>query len=209
MIVGEDFVWMHFPKCAGHTIDRALQVLRGRRDVAFDVAEAGWHDSIQDRADRRGGFDPAGKTIICGFRRLPHWLLSRVHYDASRPPYRMVSRQMLCQGQFYEEDGVVQSAEAYVKHYRPSRVDRWVRTEHLDEDFQRHFGDILDSQLARAAVRRLAKVFNGTRINYVRSLDFYFTSEELDGLYAANPTWAALEARLYGDVLRLGGPGAN
>jgi len=204
MVVGDDFVWMHFPKCAGHTIDRALRVLRGRRDVAFDVAEAGWHDSVGDRAVRRDGFDPAGKTVICGFRRLPHWLLSRVHYDASRSPYRMVSREMLCRGQFYEVTGAIGSADGYVKHYGASPVDRWVRTEHLAEDFQRQFGDILGSQLARAAASKLAKVVNGTRLNYVRGLDFYFTAAELDGLYAANPTWAALEARLYGDVLRLG-----
>jgi len=203
MVVGQDFVWMHFPKCAGHTIDRALQVLRGRRNIAFDVAETGWHDSVRDRVQRRPGFEAAGKTVICGFRRLPHWLLSRVHYDASRPPYRMVSREMLCRGQFYEESGDIQTADIYVQHYGASPVDRWVRTEHLAEDFQRQFGDILGSQLARAAVRKLAKVVNGTRLNYVRRLDFYFTPAELDGLYAANPSWAELEANLYGDVLRI------
>jgi hypothetical protein len=110
---------------------------------------------------------------------------------------------MLCRGQFYEQNGEIQSADRYVKHYGASPVDRWLRTEHLAEDFQRCFGDILGSQLARAAVGKLAKMVNGTRLNYVRRLDFYFTPAELDGLYDANPAWAELEASLYGDVLRL------
>ena len=44
---------------------------------------------------------------------------------------------------------------------------------------------------------------NATRLDYVKSLDFYFTPKELDALYEVNPAWATMEERIYGDILRL------
>jgi len=210
MIVGKTFVWLHFPKCAGHTVEQALRsALRRRRDVEFDQDPSGWHDSLEDRRRRVAGFDPGDRAVICGFRRLPFWILSRVHYEASRPPYHTVTRAMLRRGEFFHQNGQVGRADDYVSRYADSGVDRWIRTEHMAEDFERHFGDILGSQLARAAVRKVRRVVNGTRLNYVRSLEFYFTAEELEELYAANPLWAQAERRLYGDVLRLPSAGPS
>jgi hypothetical protein len=42
---------------------------------------------------------------------------------------------------------------------------------------------------------------NPTTLDYVKSLGFYFTAEELSGLYAANPKWAAMEREVYGELL--------
>ncbi len=44
---------------------------------------------------------------------------------------------------------------------------------------------------------------NATRLEYVKSLGFYFTARELEALYNANSIWAAMEERIYGGVLRL------
>jgi hypothetical protein len=207
MIVSADFIWLHFPKCAGHAVEHALRrALRGRRDVAFDKRlphHPGWHDSVADRTKREVGFDPGGRAVICGFRRLPYWMLSRVHFEASRPPYLCATREMLCRGEFPQANGQVGRADQHALHYDSSGVDRWIRTEHLAEDFERHFGDIMGSRLAAAAVGKARKIVNGTRLNYIKSLDFYFTAAELDGLYAANPVWARIEREIYGDVLRL------
>jgi hypothetical protein len=147
--------------------------------------------------------------VISSFRRLPYWMLSRVHYEASRPPYYAVSRAMLLRGEFFHQNGQVGRADDYARHYGEAEVARWIRMEHLAEDFERQFGDLLGSQVTRAAVRKLRRVVNGTRLNYVRSLGFYFTPQELAALYDANPAWAARERELYGDVLRLtdDGPG--
>ena len=206
MILGRDFVWLHFPKCAGHAVDQALRgVLRGRSEIVFDdqAREAGWHDSVDERLRREPMLDFSNRRIICGFRRLPHWILSRIHYEASRPPYLCATREMLCRGEFFGELGDVGKADDFAAYYAAGKVERWVRTEHLAEDFERHFGDMLEAPLARAAVRRLRKIVNGARLNYVRSPGFYFTAAELDALYEANPVWAALERELYGDTLSL------
>ena len=207
MIVSDEFVWLHFPKCAGHAVEQALRsVLRSAPDVAFDRPgddTINWHDTLEDRRRRDPRLALGERTVVCGFRRLPHWMLSRVHYEASRPPYHCVTRAMLCRGEFFHQNGQVGKADAYVEHYGASKVDRWVRTEHLLEDFERAFGDMMGSRLARGALRRARRIVNGTRLNYMRRLDFYFTGEELAALYAANPLWAELERRLYGDILRI------
>jgi PAS domain-containing protein len=205
MIVGDKFVWLHFPKSGGHAVDQALKsVIRALPDVSFDAADSrGWHDSLGERQQRDPRLRLSDRTVICGFRRLPYWMLSRVHYEASRPPYLAATRAMLCRGEFFHQNGQVGKADDDARHYGDSRVERWIRTEHLAEDFERHFSDILGSHLARAALRKVRRIVNGTRLNYIRSLDFYFTPTELASLYAANPRWAAMERALYGDVLRL------
>lgn len=206
MIVGRNFVWMHFPKTGGHAVAAAIRDAgRGRDDVVFDVPGADdhrWHDSIEERRLTERSFDPRGKRVISGIRRLPWWVLSRIHYEAARPPHRCATRQMLCRGQFYERDGSVNHADAQVGRLRGQAIYGWVRLEHLTEDFIDQFEDLLGPRV-RSAAHKLRKVVNATTLDYVKSLDFYFTAAELDGLYAANPIWAEMEAKVYGDVLRL------
>lgn len=206
MIVGRSFVWMHFPKTGGHAVAAAIRDAgRGQGDIVFDVAGADdhrWHDSIEERQATERSFDPRDKRIISGIRRLPWWLLSRIHYEAARPPHRCASREMLCRGQFYERDGAINHADAQVGRLDTKVIHGWVRLEHMAEDFVDQFEGLLGPRV-RSAAHRLKKVVNPTTLDYVKSLDFYFTPEELAGLYEANPRWAAIEAEVYGDILRL------
>lgn len=204
MIVGRGFVWMHFPKTGGHTVAAAIRdAARDRGDVVFDrpgLDDVRWHQSVGQRLDEDPSFDPAGKVVISGIRRLPWWILSRVHYEAARPPHRCASREMLCRGQYYEQGGEVGRADDCLDRLGSHPVDRWVRLEHLASDFVEHFEAILGPRV-RTAAHRLKKVVNPTTLDYVKSLGFYFTAAELEALYAANPRWAAMERQVYGDLL--------
>jgi hypothetical protein len=197
---------MHFPKTGGHAVAAAIRDAgRGRDDIVFDVAgtdDHRWHDSIAERQAQERSFDPKDKRIISGMRRLPWWLLSRVHYEAARPPHRCATREMLCRGQFFERDGSLNHADAQVGRLEGQLVHGWVRLEHMAEDFVDQFEALLGPRV-RTAARKLKKVVNPTTLDYVKSLDFYFTPAELAGLYEANPIWAAMETRVYGDILRL------
>ena len=203
MIVGKRFVWLHFPKCAGHAVEQAIRGVLGKdQHAAFDSPEsAGWHDSLDDRGRRGEAPAVASREVICGFRRLPHWILSRIHYEASRPPYLSATRGMLLQGEFFQRNGQIGRADDFARHYDASGVDRWIRTEHLAADFLAAFEDLVGPGLARVAARRLGRIVNGTRLNYIRDLEYHFTPEDLEGLYAANPAWAERELALYGDLL--------
>jgi hypothetical protein len=204
VVVGDEFIWMHFPKTAGHTVELALRAAaRGRRDIVFDQRgrhDDRWHDSLHERRLRDRSFDPSGKVVIAGFRRLPWWILSRVHYEASRPPYRWAPREMIQEGRFFEQSGEVGHADVHANMFAECNVHRWLRAEHLREDFVACFADIL-GPAAQKACRKLDRRVNETRLRYVERLDFYFTPSELGRLYDANPTWAALERKVYGGLL--------
>lgn len=204
MIIGPSFIWLHFPKTAGHTVDLALRTAARRtRGFAFDRRgdyHPGWHDVLAERAERDCGFDPGGKVVISAFRRLPYWLLSRIHYEAAKPPYRVATREMTLRGAFFEADGAVSNADAYVERYQGD-VERWLRVEHLRSDFERCFSDLLPPKMLLLAAGDLDRVHNASPVGYLPRMEFYFTPRELEGLYAANPRWAALEERLYGGLL--------
>lgn len=206
MIVGRSFVWMHFPKTGGHAVAAAIRAAsRGRDDLVFDVPGADdhrWHQSVEERRESDRSFDLGDRRIISGIRRLPWWVLSRIHYEAARPPHRCATREMLCRGQFYERNGGVNRADAQVGRLDTCAIHGWIRLEHMAEDFVDQFEGLLGPRV-RSAAHKLKKVVNPTTLDYLKSLDFYFTPAELEALYAANPIWAATEAKVYGDVLRL------
>jgi hypothetical protein len=195
---------MHFPKTAGHTVELALRAAtRGRRDIVFDrrgVHDDRWHDCLEERQLRDRSFDPSGKVVIAGLRRLPWWILSRVHYEASRPPHRWATREMIQRGEFFEQSGEVGKADNHALMFARGKVNRWLRAEHLREDFVACFGDILGPAALKAS-RKLDRRVNETRLRYVERLDFYFTRDELQRLYEANPIWAAVEREAYGNLL--------
>jgi hypothetical protein len=204
LITGPTFVWLHFPKTAGHTVDLALRVAARRmRGFVFDRRgdyHPGWHDVVAERSERDPRFDPTGKVVVSAFRRLPYWLLSRIHYEAAKPPFRVATREMVVRGEFFESDGGVSSADGYARRYAGD-VQRWIRVEHLRSDFERCFADLLPARSLDLALANLDQVRNSSPIGYLPRTEFYFTPKELAELYCANPIWSALEKRLYGALL--------
>lgn len=154
-----------------------------------------WHENIARRCRRDPGFERGGRRIIANFRRLPHWLLSRVHYEAQRPPHHVVTREMFLRGDLFEQSGDLNRADHYACNYNTPPVDCWIRTENLAEDAAKAFE--LDPEILRAKLARK----NVGALNYIKSLDFWFTKQELADLYAATPHWAELELRIYGSLL--------
>lgn len=202
MIIGDDFVWLHFPKCAGTTVEHALRtLLTDRRDVQFDPVDPSnviWHHTVVKREKCDPSFTLGKRRVVCCFRRLPMWLLSRVHYEATRgPEYRTVTRDMLLKGVVYEHDGTATPADAYAEVFSSPRVDHWIRVEHLAEDLSAVFG------LERSAVQAVLGPKNVTSIDYLKPLSFWFTAKELSRIYAANPIWSRIERKAYGSLLVL------
>ena len=202
MIVGKDFIWLHFPKCAGTSLEKALRKLAP--DAVFDPVGpsngAIWHDTIPQRMARDKSFNPDGRRIISGFRRLPHWVLSRVYFEAFRPPHHTVTRDMLVRGQIFERTGDMRSADSYFARFNTPTVTDWIRVENVEEDTASALRIGIDR--VRAALPHA----NAARNPIIKSLAFWFRPEELRALYAANPAWAAKEAELYGGLLSVDDP---
>lgn len=200
MIIGPDFVWLHVPKCGGTSIERSLRnAFRNRRDVHFDRKHLSekdargrviWHHTIKLRHEHDPAFDPSGKKIVAAIRRLPNWLLSRVHYEANRSAGMAPTREQFVLGEFLEHSGVANSPEKMIRRFNRPPVDDWLRVEHLTDDMIRVFG-IDPADMVRA---------NESKIDYIKDLSFWFTKDELRALYKANPTWAEIEEKAYGGL---------
>lgn len=207
MIVGPDWVWLHVPKCAGTATEYALrEAFANLPDVVFDPVGPGnpviWHHTVAKRTEQDPSFSAQNKRIAGNIRRLPFWLLSRAHFEVWRHGNKVApTRQQLLRGLFPNvslKGEVVRhiSADHQIAHFA-DEVTHWFRTEFLKEDLQSFF-DFPEELGAVTPVSR-----NETKLRYVNSLDFWFTPDELAGLYDANPLWAAIERKVYGSVLTL------
>jgi hypothetical protein len=77
-------------------------------------------------------------------------------------------------------------------------VDRWLRAEEIAEDFLAFIAEFTDlTDEMKEQVRDVGRVNVNT---YERSLESWFTAEQIRELYASNPLWAQVEERVYGDL---------
>lgn len=200
MIIGSSFVWLHFPKCAGTTTTSALlQNFRTDTSIAFDDTRQGepiWHDTITER-ERRTGISLSDKTVLANIRRLPAYVVSKIHYTETLNPDICHTRKHLLTGKFMEADGYENSADNLLRHYDAKNIRQWMRTEHLKEDFIAVFSQYLeltDKDLSVLSQRKNAN-------DYSRDLAKWYSRREMARLYRKNPRWAKLERRVYGNLL--------
>jgi len=202
MIIGEDFIWIHFPKCAGTFTERLLRKhYGGDPEMTFDPLEPGkkiWHDSVLKR-EKTTGIDLSRKMVICNIRRLPYWIISRVKYEEARSGH-LATREMYKGGLVYEQDGSVYKANRLINFYTLRKVDYWIRVEYLAEDFYRCFGRYLDV-VSRISGDEFSTIINSTGGD--ARLDTWFGEGDLERLYSSNPIWAQLEMELYGNLLTI------
>ncbi|RUX09709.1 MULTISPECIES: hypothetical protein [unclassified Mesorhizobium] len=195
MIIGPDFIWLHFPKCAGTTLELALRdLLKGRPAIEFDDIDdttGRWHHTIAERQKADPSFDPSGKRVFACIRRLPSWIVSMATFEATRNEHLVATREMIVRGRCF--DGTyVNCADDYMDLFNMD-VHHWIRTEYLAGDVAKAF-DLPQADVADALLRYKSNVTPP----YVRNTGFWFTDEDLDTLYSNNPLWASVEDRVYG-----------
>lgn len=208
MIIAPTWIWLHFGKCAGSATEKILRH-EFRRDPSVIFDDVGpdkpviWHQTLAQRRQLDPSFDPGNRRIVANIRRLPYWLLSRVHFEVQRSgPAGAVPREALLRGDFLQKRNPTDKAPT--KLIRADKalssfaaeVTDWVRSEELVPDLTRILGIRADSAPARG------EKVNVGQIEYIRDIRFWFTPEEIAGIYAHNPLWADLECKVYGDVLK-------
>jgi len=156
MIYSDEFVWLHFPKCAGTKVENLFKtyysfdqrIFQDPVDPILDP-QATWHDSILDREKRDPGFSLGNRIVICSFRRLTTWLESRYSFELQRSPQLVHRPELLLEGRFLEPTGQQNHADAYAEKYLPGSLlrsgkIRFLRTEFFEYDFKHVFGEFLD-----------------------------------------------------------------
>ena len=197
MVIGERFAWAHLPKTGG-TATLELFRLFPELIVLADFEDTNAkHTLFREREDQ-----VRGKHLAMNIRRLPFWVLSRAQHVSrwgvypDYEPIPMASPEELSESDFPDDRLAVFTDKGRFQ------VGTWLRMEHLAADFLDFiaaFADVNDEH--RAAVHELPMM---NTHDYDRELVKWFSAEQIDRLYARNPSWAELERRLYGDVLTLG-----
>jgi hypothetical protein len=196
MVIGERFAWVHLPKTGG-TATLELFRLFPELIVFADLDDTNAkHTLFSERAD-----EIRDKHLAMNIRRLPLWALSRAQHVARwgvHPDYEpipMASPDELADSSFPDDRLSLFTDGGRLE------IDTWIRMEHLVDDFLdfvSQYTELTDER--RAAARDLPMV---NTHDYDHELVKWFTAEQIDRMYASNPTWEALERRLYGDRLRL------
>lgn len=156
MIYNDDFVWLHFPKCAGAKVEKIFSEYFSSEEglhldpIKLDSYPAvDWHDSIDDREANNPLFNLGGRDVIVSIRRLPSWLVSRFCYEVKRSPNLPHDAYKLLEARFLEANGYENNADYYMNKYVPKNIlargnVRFLRTEFFAEDFKSIFSNYLD-----------------------------------------------------------------
>lgn len=200
VIIGDSFIWLHFPKCAGTTTTSALlQNFEIDTSIQFDATGQGdpiWHETIEER-ERRTAVSLSDKDVLANIRRLPAYVVSKIHFTELLNPDIRHAREHLLTGHFMEADGYKNSADNLLRHYDAKKISHWIRTEYLKDDFMSVFGKYLD--LTGKDLSTLSEQINSN--DYSRDLAKWYSHREMARLYRKNPVWAKLERRVYGNLL--------
>ena len=128
------------------------------------------------------------------FRRLPMWVLSRAQHVSRwgiHPDYKPIPMdppEKLAESPFPDSRIEIFTDEGRI------RIDRWLRTESITEDFLgfiSEFTDVTDDQ--RKQVREVDPV---NTHDYDKDVMSWFTPDLIERMYAANPRWAGLEREI-------------
>jgi hypothetical protein len=192
MIIGERFGWAHLPKTGGTA---ALWMFR-----QFPEWAAGHTGSKHSMfAEHEDQID--GKTLVSNIRRLPDWVLSWSHHRAAKdfdpngmlPP--MHSPWEMAEGRRADYWlGVLLDGDRF-------RVDRWLRMEHLADDFIEFVGE--QREVTADQRSRIKKIGAVNAVTYDHDVTHWFSPAQVRRMYAQNPRWEAVEREVYGDIFVL------
>lgn len=205
MIYNEEFVWLHFPKCAGskveqlfsHYLSEQEEIIQDETDYHIDPSIA-WHDSIYIRQKRDPDFKLGKRTVICSIRKLPSWLISRYEFEFHRSPNLPHIPEKLLEGIFLEENGNETHADLYMETYLPEIIlssgkVTFLRTEFFESDFKTIFGSFLD--ISSIPDYEFKRKVNVSKSNL--SLDIKEKIQSNEKVYENCPYWRHVEELAY------------
>jgi hypothetical protein len=193
MVIGERFAWAHLPKTGGTATVELFQLF----------PELIVHGDFEDTNEKHTRFDERpkeveGKQLAMNIRRLPFWVLSRAQH-VSRwgrfPEYEPIP--MATADELAESDHPEERLRLFTDGGR-FQIERWIRMEHLVDDFLAfvsQFTDVSDER--RAAARKVPQL---NAHDYDHNVAAWFTPAQIERMYERNPSWAAFERELYGGL---------
>jgi hypothetical protein len=194
VVIGERFAWAHLPKTGGMATERLFRIFEQLVVFADPPETNDMHKPFAAREEQIGG-----KVLAMNLRRLPSWALSRAQH-VSRwgiwPDYKplpMDSAEQLAQSSFPDSRILIFTANGRFT------IDRWLRMEHLAEDFLAFISEFTDVDEERRALVSSMGPVNAQQ--YQHEISEWFTPDQVLKMYERNPLWTAIERQVYGDLI--------
>jgi hypothetical protein len=194
MVIGARFAWGHLQKTGGDATWELFRLFPDLVEFADPRNTEAKHASFAERPDQ-----VEGKLLVSNIRRLPSWTLSWAQHRArlsTRPdgsPVPMNSpRQMVDVPRADMRLGILTADGQYP-------VQRWLRMEHLAEDFADFLAELTD--VTEEDRKRIAAFAPVNALEYDHEVANWFTPDQVRQLYENNPVWAKIEREVYGDVV--------
>jgi hypothetical protein len=188
MVIGDSYVWAHFPKAAGDATLGLFRMFPRTIVRSDDITSPEKHTRFPAVED-----ELAGRALVMNIRPLPGWVLSFAHHmwkqsGRGRDPETM--REIIRE---VEPDGKLRGFCGDGRF----TVDHWIRTEHLADDFLEFMATVTDvSPRARQRVLSAQRAQRTQRANvqrYDHDWSAWFTPEDIERLYEENPFWTSIE----------------
>jgi hypothetical protein len=196
MVIGERFAWGHLQKTAG---DATLGLFGLFPDLIVFADPRNTEAKHASFAEREAQI--RGKVLAANLRRLPAWTLSWAQQRARegrRPDDRPVPMN--------SPEQMVRVPRADVRLAALTdggrfKIDRWLRTEHLGQDFCDFVSEFTD--VDDETRKRILEFPSVNALSYDHDVEHWFTPERIRRLYENNPLWAEAEREAYGDLALL------
>jgi hypothetical protein len=194
VVITDQFAWAHLPKAAGDATHEMLCAIPAL--VRFE-------DPL-DSNDKHMPFfgrerEVAGKLLVMNIRRLPAWALSGAHHRAAHGEHPDYRPQPLNTADQISSSTDADDLLRWMTDHGRFEVDRWLRAESLADDLLALLSELgIATPEARRRVLAVGRVNEGS---YERDLSGRFSTGQISRLYEHNPTWAAIERRVYGSLL--------
>jgi hypothetical protein len=193
-VIGEQFAWAHLPKTAG-TATAAMFGVFDDLLISIDSPEgADAHITFRERERQI-----AGKRLVMNIRRLPAWVASRANYVSRHGVHPDFEPIPVPSADELADSSLPDERLALFTDGGRFAIDHWLRAESLADDllgFVAELRTVTDSE--RVRVRAVGPV---RALDYERDVSRWFTPAQVERLYQRNPAWAALEARLYPELV--------
>jgi hypothetical protein len=192
MVIGERFAWGHLPKTGGEATRAMFSHVPELVRFSDPPGTLEQHKTFVERRDQ-----VEGKVLALNIRRLPAWILSREQHR-SRWGVHPENRPMPMPSPAEMATSTVPDERLGAFMAGGLDVDRWLRTEHIVDDFLAFVSEFIDMPAELAdRIRGIGRInFNV----YTRSLDDWFTADQVEELYECNPRWRDVEERVYGGL---------
>jgi hypothetical protein len=192
VVIGEKFAWAHLQKTGGSAAFSMFRLFPEIIVFADSDDDPEKHSSF---GAREGLI--AGKIRICNLRRLPSYLLSWAVWQAR--PGNQVGRTAMESPHEISEFPRGDRRLAQITDDGRFGVERWLRMEHLSDDFLEFVSGLVEVGDERTKQVRETHAINA--LEYDHDVRHWFSDAQLKRMYELNPVWREVEEKTYGDLI--------